>query len=324
MGFAEADYWCTPHRYKNQLHIRNREAPRLVTGSEPGHMTANFERYISSGEGPFLAWLNPGSPHMPLWETMPEAFRTRYGPEDITLRGNVPQPLPYDPFWFKTYRVERYIIHRAEDPEFREEDFPLPEGFDLRSLTALYWGAVAYCDWILGNILAVLDRTGHREDTLVILTSDHGDNLGSHGLFNKEHLTEESIRIPFLMRWPGQIAPGEVEGNRMAQLVDVLPTVLAAAGLPIPSYAQGVSLFAPEQPAAFIDTPTGEVGIRTADYLYGYRNGDGKRWLFDLGHDPLELHNLAGTHAAASVEESLRERLARWEAATPQLCNLHK
>ena len=262
----------------------------------------------------------PDPPYLPLDEEVPPMPDDSYGISKLLTERLAERKMCIR----DRYRVERYILHRAEGPEFREEDFPLPEGFDLRSLTALYWGAVAYCDWILGNILAVLDRTGHREDTLVILTSDHGDNLGSHGLFNKEHLTEESIRIPFLMRWPGQIAPGEVEGNRMAQLVDVLPTVLAAAGLPIPSYAQGVSLFAPEQPAAFIDTPTGEVGIRTADYLYGYRNGDGKRWLFDLGNDPLELHNLAGTHAAASVEESLRERLARWEAATPQLCNLHK
>ena len=72
--------------------------------------------------------------------------------------------------------------------------------------------------------------------TIVLFTSDHGDNLGSHGLVQKGGPNEESIRIPFVVRCPSLIPESTTETNRVASLVDIAPTLLSLSGIPIPSH----------------------------------------------------------------------------------------
>lgn len=83
----------------------------------------------------------------------------------------------------------------------------LPDKFDLKSLTALYYGMVTYADDQVGEIVRELERNNLLENTIVIFTSDHGDNLGSHHLFNKNVLFEESIRIPMIYYYPEGLQP---------------------------------------------------------------------------------------------------------------------
>ena len=93
-----------------------------------------------------------------------------------------------------------------------------------------YLACVASVDENIGRLLDWLDRNGLADNTIVIYTSDQGFFLGEHNFFDKRFMYEESLRMPFLVRWPGRIKPGSV-GDAMVLNVDFAPTLLAAAGV---------------------------------------------------------------------------------------------
>jgi len=104
-----------------------------------------------------------------------------------------------------------------------------------------YLGTIQSVDDNVGRLLDELDREGLAQDTMVIYTSDQGFFLGDHGLFDKRFMYEESIRMPFLVRWPAAVAAGS-QSDAMALNVDFAETFLEVAGLPIPADMQGRSL----------------------------------------------------------------------------------
>ena len=106
-----------------------------------------------------------------------------------------------------------------------------------------YLATVQSVDESIGQMLAYLDKAGLAKHTIVIYTSDQGFFLGDHGLFDKRFMYEESIRMPFLVRWPARIKPG-TRSDAMALNVDFAPTFLDAAGLPPAPPMQGRSLLA--------------------------------------------------------------------------------
>src|SRR3954463_9278077 len=106
-----------------------------------------------------------------------------------------------------------------------------------------YLATVQSVDDSVGRVLDYLDRNGLARNTIVIYSSDQGFFLGDHGLFDKRFMYEESLRMPFLVRWPAQIKPG-TRVNAMALNVDFAPTFLEAAGLPVHPQMQGRSLLA--------------------------------------------------------------------------------
>jgi arylsulfatase A-like enzyme len=113
---------------------------------------------------------------------------------------------------------------------------------DLEQLVALYDGEIAWVDTQVQRVLDALEARGSADDTLVILTSDHGEEFFEHG--HKTHRTQlhpESLRVPLVMRWPGRIAPGtRVTGN--AGLIDIVPTLCELLDLAVPSGVSGTSL----------------------------------------------------------------------------------
>src|SRR5262249_34350660 len=105
---------------------------------------------------------------------------------------------------------------------------------DLAHVVALYDGEIRYVDEYLGHVIDVVDRLGVLDQTLLVVTSDHGEEFFEHG--RKGHrnaLYDESIRIPLLMRYPGKIPAGTVI-DRQVRLLDVAPTILALAGVAPP------------------------------------------------------------------------------------------
>ena len=141
---------------------------------------------------------------MPLLDA-PLRCQRMYSRQKVPIRENVPQggSLPYDKLWFHTYLWEHLYVGCRREPITDV----LPEGFDLRDLTALYYGAVSWVDAIVGELMAALARAGALEDTIIIFASDHGDNLGSHQVWNKGRFWEESVRVPLLFHAPGRLAP---------------------------------------------------------------------------------------------------------------------
>ncbi|MFB3827216.1 MAG: sulfatase [Bryobacteraceae bacterium] len=178
----------------------------------------------------------------------------------------------------------------------------------------------------VGQVLKALEETGQLDDTVIVYTSDNGYFWGEHGLGDKRWSYEESIRDPFLVRYPKLIkARSTVEADALN--IDVAPTMLELAGVRAPAAMEGrslVPLLAGKQVAwrngflieyfaekQFPKTPTWR-GIREARWKYThYPEVPEKDELYDLQSDPYEMHNLVVDPAAKPQLERLRERLAR-------------
>jgi len=101
-----------------------------------------------------------------------------------------------------------------------------------------YYAAVSSCDDNFGRLLKTLDEEGIADDTIVVFTSDHGGMMGSHGRYGKIIWYEESIGIPFLIRWPGHVKPGT--DDMLFASYDFMPTLLGLMEQPIPSTVETV------------------------------------------------------------------------------------
>ncbi len=181
----------------------------------------------------------------------------------------------------------------------------------------------------LGRLLESLQRTGRLENTLVVLTSDHGYFYGEHGLGPERRLAyEETIRIPLVMRWPGRIRTAQ-RIPEMALNVDIAPTMLSIAGASVPREMQGRSLWPllegrksgwrdSFQIEYFTDTVfprirnMGYRAVRTSRWKYiRYSELPGMEELYDLSSDPYEMRNLAADPAARRMRQAMEERLER-------------
>ena len=315
--------------------IKNEGKSYPVTGFTTDHEIVKTKEYLTqnkNSEQPFFLYYNIISPHMPLLD-VPYKYSHMYDPKAVPLRDNVWMngALPSDEMWFHLYMWQAQYSGKNQPVTAKAS----PD-FTLRDLTALYYGAVTWVDDTVGEILQSLKDNGLEENTLVVFSSDHGDLLGSHHLWNKGHLYEESICIPMIYSWPGEIRPGE-NSRQVASLIDVMPTLLDLCGGTIPGSVQGQSL-APvlhgrkerlEQDYAFIETPYREMGIRTPTHMYGMLINkedtaieDDRFQFFDLQADPYELNNLAKSNASSSLAEELRAKVVQWDQSTPRLPGL--
>lgn len=111
---------------------------------------------------------------------------------------------------------------------------------DVRTNLRRYYGLITQVDTCVGKILDLLEAYGFAENTVVVFTSDHGDMFGSHQIVDKGMMFEESVKVPFILRDPQRRA--ESRQSEVVNLVDILPTFLDIAGLPIPQHLQGRSL----------------------------------------------------------------------------------
>jgi arylsulfatase A-like enzyme len=189
-----------------------------------------------------------------------------------------------------------------------------------------YLATVQSVDDSVGRVMAALDKAGLARNTVVIYTSDQGFFLGDHGLFDKRFMYEESIRMPFIVRWPAGIKPG-TKSDAMALNVDFAPTFLELAGQAAPRDMQGRSLV----PVLRGRTPAdwrssmyyryyhdpgdhntrAHYGVRTATHKLIYFWKKDQWELFDLIDDPYELHNLYGQPGLEDLTARLKTELAR-------------
>ena len=193
-----------------------------------------------------------------------------------------------------------------------------------------YLATVQSVDDSVGRVLDALDKAGLTSNTIVVYTSDQGFFLGDHGLFDKRFMYEESIRMPFLVRWPAGIKAG-TRSDALALNIDFAPTFLDAAGLPASSEMQGRSLL----PVLRGRTPRNwrtsmyyryyhDPGDHNTRQHYGVRTPTHKliyfwtkdQWeLFDLVRDPHELRNLYGQPGQDKLTATLKAELARLKRA---------
>lgn len=332
------DSWLIPrvhHAHSAQLFTENGGPEFVAPGYSVDFEATRVERFLADRarrSEPFFLYYSISPPHCPVAD-IPEEYRTRYDPQRLPLRGNVKPDLSIsDPErWYRIYRWDyRYYSHGL--PYTQE----LPAGYGLRELTAEYYGAVTWMDAAVGRMLAALDRQGLADDTIVVFLSDHGDNLGSHGLVQKGTPNTESARIPLLVRYPGVVDAGQVVTGVTAGIVDLAPTLLSLAGLEAPAHLHGkdcapwlrgssgsADRAAGGQRWTFFETRRG-AGVYDRHLVYFTRRNAadgtlaaGASWLADLRTDPLELTAAEGTSVSAADAARLRGLLEQWNENTP-------
>jgi arylsulfatase A-like enzyme len=194
--------------------------------------TIDFLTEHADGDAPFFGWIGFPDPHFPY--NPPEPYCYKYDPGDVEL--------PVDPngeVWEGT-DVPQYVTYHLEE-KYGVDGREMPEAVQ-REIIAHYYAMIDLVDDQVGRILTALEDEGIADETVVVFTSDHGDWLGDHGLFQKgiPH-TRGLTRIPWVMRWPGVTENG-LRVDAPSSQVDLMPTLLDAAGIDVPYGVQGESL----------------------------------------------------------------------------------
>jgi arylsulfatase A-like enzyme len=245
----------------------------------------------------------------------------------------VPLPETFDDEYTGKSNASREATMRVADHltpnDLKEQP---PEGLTGRDLKIWkyqrymrdYLACVESVDDNIGRLLDHLDRQGLRDNTLVIYTSDQGFFLGDHGWYDKRFMYEESLKMPFLARWPGKIKPGTTSGD-MVLNVDFAPTFLAAAGLPVPGDMQGqnaLGVLAGNSPKGwrtdmyyrYYHYPADHrvqphIGVRTLTHKLIHFNKIDQWELYDLTTDPREMRNLIHEPEQQAKVKELKERM---------------
>ncbi len=188
-----------------------------------------------------------------------------------------------------------------------------------------YLAAISYLDEQIGLIISALEEKGELENTLILLSSDHGDMMGDHHLWRKSYAYEGSAGVPMVIRWPESMKIEADRGQVLSELVelrDVLPTFLDAAGADIPAEIDGMSMLnlvrgKKDSWRKVLDLEHGRcywpenswTALTDARYKYIYFNKTGEEQLFDLEKDPMETVDLAGAEENRTLLQSWRQHM---------------
>jgi choline-sulfatase len=265
------------------------------------------DRAASHDKRPWCLYVGLVAPHFPL--VVPQEFYDLY-PHD-----QLPEPKLNPRDGYKRHPwVEKQNAFMDSEAKFKNEEERL-------TAIAAYYGLCSWLDHNVGQIVAGLEYAGFGDDTTVIYTSDHGDNVGARGLWGKSNLYQESAAVPMIMTGPG-VGQGTCETP--VSLLDVSATISDHFGAPLKASDGVRSLYdiasgapEPERPVFSEYHAAGAVSgafmLRIGRWKYHHYVGFAPE-LFDLEADPEETRNLANdpTHA---------DTLARMEAALREICD---
>jgi len=260
---------------------------------------------LSGQEAPFFLFLNYMDAHWP------------YHP-----------PAPYDTMY--PGRSDRFTENDDEDAALRNhvdcDGEPVPTGYAPHAVSQ-YDGSIGFMDLQIGELVGYLKQNGLFENTLIIITSDHGEALGDHGsLGHNASVYQDQIHVPLIVKYPGSGHGGRVE-DRVSH-VDILPTILDVAGLAPRSDLPGVSLRRlTSKPNRTILSerhygPCQTTGDNIPEVQFAVLRGSSKlisssngvRELYDVANDPGEKNNLYPAGSPAVLEDFLQE----WMRSTPR------
>lgn len=281
---------------------------------------ARLESLAAAGD-PFFLRVSFSAPHVPI----------EVSPQWMVEPASIDLPLPTQAEIDSKPRFEREQLR-----VYAGTQDLTPEAIQVARAT--YYGMVNHVDHEVGRIMARLHELGLRENTIVVINSDHGLQLGEHGLHKKRNFYDQTICAPLIIAAPGRIAPGTVVTDPV-EMLDLFPTLLELSDLPTPEGLRGRSLVpltkgqGTPRDATFSEIDfSGEmydelrvdsgrqVMIRTREWkLIEFRDPrvaerDGA--LYDLKKDPGETVNLFASPEHQSVVAELEARLAKWEHET--------
>jgi arylsulfatase A-like enzyme len=326
LGF---EYWraleCTHNYFNSKYYHQDEKEPRVWQGYDAIEQADVACKYIAEKEDdPFCLFLSWGPPHDPY--KAPAEYEKRFENMKISLRENVNDFETALKMWgecdtevmresWKDMRKE--CVARWGDKKSNEE---------IIQKYRKYYASIETLDHCLGKILVELESTGQLDNTIIIFTSDHGDNLGSHRQLGKQLPFEESISIPYLIRYPKKIKPSTIT-DALLSPVDIMPTVLSLAGVPCPEVdgkdisaaamgrdmdMQDAVLIMKSIPLStnWIHNGNGAWrGVRTKRYTYARKSDTKKPWmLFDNLQDPFQMNNLIDDPAYAELWKELDKR----------------
>jgi len=292
------EYWkvleCT-HDYNNSYYWDNEDNKKKWDGYDAYAQTADAINYInetSKSNKPFLLILSWGPPHTP-FETAPESCKELYRGMTLNNRGNVP----------------------VEESDKTKNDL------------VGYYGHITALDSCIGALQDAVRNAGIEENTVFVFTSDHGAMVNSHGYMHKQRPYEESIHVPFLLKYPAILGR---EGKRLDMLFntpDIMPTLLGLCELSIPNSVEGDDksqvllgrktdtttevLIACYQPFGQWARNNGGKeyrGVRTKRYTY-VRDLTGPWLLFDNEKDPWQMNNLINQPGYDDIQMELNHKL---------------
>lgn len=325
--------------YKDSTYITDLLTEHAINWLKNIECKKPFFMYLSHKaiHGPY----KPPKRHLGIFDdvrfTLPPSFNTSaqpvkgkshpYGYEDYLGSDKDPIEVPAKgegyygegrvPDWQK---MQRESWHGVDYPYHAQHG-------NFETLVKQYCELILSLDESIGRILECLDSEGLSESTVVIYMGDNGHLFGEHGLIDKRHFYEESVKVPFLLRCPVMSKGGHVIEN-MVQNIDIAPTILELAGIEKPVQMQGMSiipLITEENPEwrdkifyeyywenAYPQTPTMH-GIRTDRYKYIRYHG---LWdtneFYDLKEDPYEMNNLIASPEHQTIIGSLSDEIYDW------------
>jgi len=287
---------CT-HNYNKSLYYGETDVKQYWDGYDAIAQTREARKYIRqhANTTPFVLFMSWGPPHAP-YQTAPEKYRAMFpDPAKIQIGPNVPESLK---------------------AKAREE-------------LAGYYAHIAALDDCIGDVLDSLKECRIEENTIFVFTSDHGDMLRSHGHTKKQRPWDESVRIPFLLRYPAAHGKSGRTIDMPINTPDIMPTLLGLSGIAIPESVEGSDFSgvikgteSPDNDAALIMCPVpfhqwgyqrgGREyrGVRTRRYTY-VRDIKGPWLLYDNKADPYQLKNLCNDPRYATVRQELQTILSR-------------
>ena len=275
------------------------------------------------GDNPWFCMMNLQDPHPPF--VCPEPYFSDVDMSEVELFELKEGEMEGKPPFYQRFIDGKYWTDSDEKKFWDGINVPAmgldSPGIDKKTRTQAYIGMVNMLDDYLGKVFDWLEERGQKDNTLIIFTSDHGDELGEHGLWGKGvSATEGNQRIPGIMSWPKrQQCPGGMNPT-FFNLVDIAPTVLAAAGVEIPSGIQGANLlnaFDGEcvRDWALVDNqPTINFHQQTlvhGDYKIVCYKHDSYGELYDMKNDPNQLNNLFDDPAHIDLKQRMLIKLVQ-------------
>ena len=271
----------------------------------------------AAGDEPFFGWVSFADPHHPM--DPPARWFDMYDPADVAevmpqqRDGELDSKPPVHALWSRGARGGPLEWANPGGASLTEAQ--------LARMIAAYYGMVSQLDHNIGRILDTLDELGLTDDTMVVMTTDHGEMLGDHRIIFKGPVHYEGLlRVPLIVRGP-DIAAGVVVDDPVGT-IDLAPTMLRAAGVDVPEHMEGEPLFDLD------GTPTRREHVLTEDdfdavlrvplrtitterhKLTAYLDAPGQGELYDLVEDPGEFVNLWDDPASASLRSDLAATLA--------------
>ncbi|HRK34397.1 MAG TPA: sulfatase-like hydrolase/transferase [Candidatus Hydrogenedentes bacterium] len=288
---------------------------------------AQFLEQRKGDDTPFLLWVSPHQPHVPLLAA--QEWLDLYKDSDIKVDPNFRESPPEGSIYNQGKPGERYYRDSQHVKNYKD----LPAGpprteAQIVDFTLAYYAAISHLDAQVGALIDQLKASGQYDDTYFIFFADNGYHLGNHGLGNKITMHEEAVRVPMFVHSPRLKKTGERSGALVSSL-DIYPTLLDLAGIKVPEHAMGESLkpvlrnsraTVREYVASECVGVGGKVGeghrmVRTDRWKYVLTDSN-EEALFDQQKDPYELTNVVTDPKNAATVAKLRACMREWMAAT--------